>query len=196
MNLLCSHFPETINRANKNGQTPLHLASRANPPASYHHVPLTTKGLAKHGDDSSTVEALLKHNADINVVDKNGDTCLHCASAWGNLKSIRVLAQAGADPICCNYKGWTPQSYSISVQAEVYYKSLVAEWERRKAQEVIRMRERRGKGGGGLRLVKDEETQDDDGPSDGYRTRAESTESAKSTNDESNVTAKRNGTWK
>jgi uncharacterized protein len=154
---------------------------------------------SKAPEDSSTVEALLVHNADVHARDKNGDSCLHYASTWGNLKAVRALIQAGADPLQRNAQGWTPQYYSITVQAEVYYKNLVTEWEKRKAEEAIRTRERRGKGGGGLRLVKDEET-DRRGVPDGdeARLRAESMESVASsaTGDEMHVSLRRSDTWR
>lgn len=108
-------------------------------------------------EDGSTIEALLNHNSDPQAVDNNGDTCLHYASTWGNLKAVRALIQAGADPLQRNHQGWTPQYYSITFQADVYYKNLVAEWEKQKAEEAIRIKTRRGKGVGGLRLVIDEE---------------------------------------
>ena len=172
--LLCSHFPSTINRANKEGATPLHLASRAHPPPSALLSAHTITGAAKPAEDSSAVEALLVYDSNVHARDKNGDGSLHYASTWGNLKAMRALIQAGADPLQRNNQGWTPQYYSINVQTEVYYKNLLAEWETRKAEEGSRMRERRGKGGGGLRLVKDGEN--DQGASadgDEARTRAE-----------------------
>jgi uncharacterized protein len=197
--LLCSHFPPTINRANKEGATPLHLASRAHPAPSVLTSTQSVKITSKPPEDSSTVEALLAHDADVDAVDNIGNSCLHHASTWGNLKAIRALIQAGADPLQRNDQGWTPQYYSITVQAEVYYKNLVTEWEKRKAEEIIRTRERRGKGGGGLRLVKDEEHEERDVlDGDEARARAESMESLASsaTGDELHISLRRNDTWK
>jgi uncharacterized protein len=197
--LLCSHFLSTINQANREGATPLHLASRAHSPPSTLMATNPVKIPSKPSEDSSTVEALLAHNADVHARDDKGNSCLHYASTWGNLKVVRVLIQAGADPLKRNDQGWTPQCYSITVQAEVYYKNLVAEWERRKAEEAIRMKERRGKGGGGLRLVKDEENDHGARPDgDEARLRAESMESVASsaTGDELHVSLRRNDTWK
>ncbi len=131
--------------------------------------------------------------------DGNGDGCLHYASTWGNLKAVRALIQAGADPLQRNNQGWTPQYYSITVQAEVYYKNLVAEWEKRRANDVIRMKERRGKGGGGLRLVTgDEDHQGNVSDGDEARARAESMESIASsaTGDDLHISLRRNDTWK
>ena len=197
--LLCPQFPSMINRANKEGATPLHLACRAHPPPSALACTQSLKVSSKPPEDSSTVEALLNHDADVHAVDNDGNGCLHYASTWGNLKAVRALIKAGADPLQRNRQGWTPQYYSITVQAEVYYKNLVAEWEKRKAEEAIRMKERRGKGGGGLRLVKDEEN-DHGGLSDGHeaRARAASLESfaSSATDDELHVSLRRNDTWK
>lgn len=184
---------------NTEGATPLHLACRAHPPPSALTATQPVKVSSKPPEDSSTVESLLAHNSDVHAQDNNGNSGLHYASTWGNLKAVRVLIQAGADPLQRNHQGWTPQYFSITVQAEVYYKNLVVEWEKRKAEEVIRTRERRGKGGGGLRLVKDEEN--DDGGlsgSDEARTRAESLESVASnaTGDALHVSLRRNDTWK
>lgn len=75
----------------------------------------------------------------------------------------------------------------------------MAEWEKRKAEEAIRLKGRRGMGGGGLRLVKEEEN-DHEGLSDGdeARARAESLESLSSnaTGDELRVRLRRSDTQK
>lgn len=178
-----------INRANKDGATPLHLASQAHPAPSYPASPPATKAARRSVEASSTVDTLLQHNADIHAVDNNGDSCLHYASTWGNLLSIQALIQAGADPVHRNRKGWTPQSYSISVQAEVYYK---------KAQEADKMKERRGKGGGGLRIVKDDGHDEEDRRSTEVETTASpvSTERSASTSDGQHITMQRNETWR
>jgi uncharacterized protein len=191
--LLCSHFPTTINRVNKAGATPLHLASRAHPPSSTAIVTQSIKGSSKQGEDNSTVESLIIHNADVHALDSKGASSLHYAATWGNLKAVRALIQAGADPLQQDEKGWTPQYYSLTVQAEVYYRNLVAEWEKQKARDAIRTRERRGKGGGRLRLVTDEEN-DHEVVSDEDETRAhaESMESV----DKLDVSLQRNDAWK
>lgn len=70
----------------------------------------------------------------ISAQDHSGNTALHHASASGNLKALRALVVAGADPLAKNCSGWTPESYSVSVQAEVYFKSLINEWKERTAE--------------------------------------------------------------
>lgn len=112
----------------------------------------------KSPENLGVIETLIAHGADVNAQDKKGDTCLHNATAWGHLKAVRALIQAGADPLCSNYAGWAPHDYSLTVQADVYYRNLVAEWEKRKAEEKIQQNERRGKGGGAVRLVSEDES--------------------------------------
>jgi hypothetical protein len=75
--------------------------------------------------------------------DNHGDTPLHHASASGSLKALRILLSAGADPTATNAYDWTPLSYSQTVAAEVYFKNLIVELERRKADELRGEKERR-----------------------------------------------------
>jgi len=75
--------------------------------------------------------------------DNHGDTPLHHASASGSLKALRILLSAGADPTAKNAYDWTPLAYSQTVAAEVYFKNLVTELERRKAEGLRGEQERR-----------------------------------------------------
>ncbi len=90
------------------------------------------------------------------AADTSGNTPLHYASAYGQLKSIRTLLEHGADASARNAWSWTPVSYSASVQAEVYFKGLVNAAERERegmAATVTGVRSRGGsgpKGGGGM----------------------------------------------
>lgn len=59
------------------------------------------------------------------AADLDGNTALHYASAYGQLKAIRALLAAGANPGAKNRYSWTPVAYSSTVQAEVYFKGLV-----------------------------------------------------------------------
>ena len=159
--LLCQQFPESVDRRDRHGQTPLHLACTSQTiPAMNHLLQTGTKPRPRMPEE--TIETLIAHGADVRAKDAQGNTCLHNASAWGNLKAVRALIQAGADPLCKNKAGWTPEYYSITVQAEVYYRNLVAEWEKRKVEEELRANERRAKGGGGVRLVPQETDSDED----------------------------------
>jgi len=63
----------------------------------------------------------------LQAVDMDGNTALHHAAAYGQLKCIRALLEAGADPGKRNAWNWTAVSYSLSVQAEVYFRGLVGE---------------------------------------------------------------------
>jgi len=155
--LLCTSFPHVVNRPDHIGATALHLASRAHPTPSATTSTFATRISTKAAEDTSTIETLLAHDADVHARDTKGNTCLHYASAWGNLKAVRVLIQAGADPLARNNDGWTPEYYSVTVQAEVYYRNLVAEWEKRRAEENVRIREQRARSAAGVRLVTDDD---------------------------------------
>ncbi|KIW48491.1 uncharacterized protein PV06_01070 [Exophiala oligosperma] len=135
--LLCKHFPQTVNRPDYQGQTPLHLASCSQGAAIVpSYADQNSRPTTRTGEDNNTIDILIAYGADVNARDDQGNTCLHNATAWGNLKAVRALMQAGADPLRKNKAGWTPEYYSITVQAEVYYRNLVAEWEKRKASKA------------------------------------------------------------
>ena len=89
--------------------------------------------------------------------DLDGNTALHYASAYGHLKCIRMLLQAGASPVARNGFSWTPVSYSSTVAAEVYFRNLVGEIERRREGEREREREMNRRREGGVRVVGGEE---------------------------------------
>lgn len=55
------------------------------------------------------------------------NTPLHHASAFGHLKTLRLLISAGADHAARNAYKWTPIDYSATVAAEVYLRGLVRE---------------------------------------------------------------------
>ncbi|KAK5074940.1 hypothetical protein LTR64_001145 [Lithohypha guttulata] len=155
--LLCTEFPNTIDRPDHRGRTPLLLAAGAQAPVTT-KVVRGRKNTLQSNEDVGVVEALLRHGANVRARDHQGDTCLHQACAWGNLKTARVLVQAGADPLASNNAGWKPDAYSLSVQADVYFRNLVAEVEKRKAEDMQRRREgrRTNTGGGGqVRLVQE-----------------------------------------
>ncbi|KIV84480.1 hypothetical protein PV11_00255 [Exophiala sideris] len=197
--LLCRHFPRTINRPDHKGQTPLHLASSSQPmPTVTTIVDQTSRpGVTRPPEDNSTIEVLLAHGANVNAQDEQGNICLHNATAWGHLKAVRALVQAGANPRRTNKAGWTPEYYSITVQAEVYYRNLVAEWDKRRSQEEIRANERRAKGAGAVRLVP-REAESDDGQSETGRSRGSSERSRQSGESDAGlgITVDSLDTWK
>lgn len=85
--------------------------------------------------------------------DADGNTPLHHASAAGNLAALRLLLAAGANPLAKNDCDWTPLAYSQTVAAEVYFKNLVAEFERRKVEGLRVGEERERQRVAGVRLV-------------------------------------------
>jgi hypothetical protein len=89
--------------------------------------------------------------------DASGNTALHHASASGELKALRMLLAYGANPLASNAYAWTPVHYSASPQAEAYFKTLIIEFEKKKAEGKREMRERERQRGAGVRLVTDQE---------------------------------------
>ncbi|KAK5137205.1 hypothetical protein LTR08_000710 [Meristemomyces frigidus] len=85
--------------------------------------------------------------------DGEGNTPLHHASASGSLKALRILLSAGANPLAKNNYDWTPLAYSQTVAAEVYFKNLVAEFERRKVEGAKPGEERERQRAAGVRIV-------------------------------------------
>ncbi|ESZ93593.1 hypothetical protein SBOR_6022 [Sclerotinia borealis F-4128] len=68
--------------------------------------------------------------------DADGNTALHFASSNGHMLVLRTLLAAGADSERRNVWMWTPMAYSATIQAEVYFKRLVGEVEKRKEMRV------------------------------------------------------------
>lgn len=64
------------------------------------------------------------------------NTALHHASAFGQLKTLRLLIAAGADASARNMYHWTALDYSATVTAEVYFRGLIREREQRQALEL------------------------------------------------------------
>jgi len=85
--------------------------------------------------------------------DATGNTALHHASASGELKTLRMLLQYGANPLTPNAYSWTPVHYSATPAAETYFKTLIIEFEKAKAEEARQKNERERQRSGGVRLV-------------------------------------------
>lgn len=89
--------------------------------------------------------------------DISGNTALHHASAAGELKALRMLLQYGANPLASNAYSWTPVHYSATPAAEAYFKTLIIDFEKNKAEVKREMRERERQRNAGVRLVTDQE---------------------------------------
>ncbi|KAK5115553.1 hypothetical protein LTR62_001212 [Meristemomyces frigidus] len=138
--LLIGSFPRCIPYVNKTGLDALALASQ-------------------HPASTSLIPALLhhaSHPASPHSRDQDGNTPLHHASASGSLKALRILLAAGANPLAKNNYDWTPLAYSQTVAAEVYFKNLVAEFERRKVEGAKAGEERERQRAAGVRIVDEE----------------------------------------
>jgi hypothetical protein len=85
--------------------------------------------------------------------DISGNTALHHASAAGELKALRMLLQYGANPLASNAYSWTPVHYSATAAAEVYFKTLIIEFEKKKAEGKREAKERERQRTAGVRLV-------------------------------------------
>lgn len=88
-----------------------------------------------------------------NAHDVDGNTALHHASAAGELKIIRTLLQYGGNPMAQNAYNWTPVAYSSTAAAEVYFKNLVGEIEKMRAEGQMQARERERQRQAGVRMV-------------------------------------------
>ncbi|KAK2780960.1 hypothetical protein FQN52_001957 [Onygenales sp. PD_12] len=137
---LCTAFPHTIDRPDNNGATPLMLAAQSSnashPTQSTSLIPpkQRPRSSSNASEDTSTLAALLHKDASVTQADNVGNTALHYASAWGNLKAFRLLVSAGAPPLVVNHAMCTPADYALSIQAGVYFRSLVSEFERLKLE--------------------------------------------------------------
>jgi len=117
--LLATSFPRCIPWKNKQGADALMLTARSPHTALIPHL----LALSPASDPFRNPNHL--QSSPLQATDSSGNTPLHYASAYGQLKSIRTLLEHGADAGARNAWSWTPVSYSASVQAEVYFKGLV-----------------------------------------------------------------------
>ncbi len=107
---------------------------------------------ARHGQDSYVnwlVTTPAPHSADPHERDDRGDTALHYASAYGQLKVVHTLIAHGADPWAGNKFHWTPIDYSSTKAVEHYLRNLVADMERRKVGGARMRGDSGGSTGGG-----------------------------------------------
>lgn len=111
---------------------------------------------AQCAGSTALMPVLLSNAASPHVRDQDGNTPLHHASASGSLKALRILLAAGANPMAKNNYDWTPLAYSQTVAAEVYFKNLVAEYERKKVEGARQGEEIQKQRAAGVRMVQDE----------------------------------------
>ncbi|KAF2115275.1 ankyrin repeat-containing domain protein [Lophiotrema nucula] len=138
--MLAKRFPECIPWQNKMGLDALMLSCKSG-----------------HGTLHLIPTLLNLHPAILASADFDGNTALHHASAAGELKALRMLLQYGANPLAQNVYSWTPVHYSASAQAEAYFKTLIIEFEKKKAEDAREKRERERQRTGGVRLVTNED---------------------------------------
>lgn len=121
VNLLCTQGPAIsgILRRDMRGRDAIMYASRGGHDTCL-QILLTCAAVYK---DPKEVLA----NSDV-----DGNTALHFASSNGHMMVLRTLLAAGADSERRNVWMWTPIAYSATIQAEVYFKKLVSEVEKRK----------------------------------------------------------------
>ncbi|KAK7712921.1 Target of rapamycin complex 2 subunit avo2 [Botryosphaeria dothidea] len=110
--LLIARFPQCVPYVNINGMDVLMHASKNG-----------TSGLLPHLLNAPYPCSPLAH-------DDDGNTALHHASAAGELKCLRLLLQAGANPHALNAFAWSPLAYSRTQAAKLYFEDLIAEQER------------------------------------------------------------------
>lgn len=135
--LLIKEFPRSVTYRNARGMEAISLASQ-------------------HPNSTALIPLLLQQPefpASPHTKDAEGNTPLHHASASGSLKALRTLLAAGANPMAKNHHDWTPLAYSQTVAAEVYFKNLVAELERRKVEGQKAEEERERQRAAGMRVV-------------------------------------------
>ena len=146
--LLVRDFPNGIQLVNRDGLDALGLASMNASSTGLISV-LLNPALAGVDDGE-------EYAASVDVRDSDGNTPLHHASASGSLKALRILLAAGANPLAKNTHDWTPLAYSQTVAAEVYFKNLVAELERRRVEGLKADEERERQRAAGMRVVVDD----------------------------------------
>jgi ankyrin repeat protein len=143
---LVEAFPRSVVMVDARGIDALALCARSGDGESTALIPVLL-GLEGEAEGGRSLAAS-PHSRDA-----DGNTPLHHASAAGNLAALRMLLAAGANPLAKNDYDWTPLAYSQTVAAEVYFKNLVAEFERRKVEGLRVGEERERQRAAGVRLV-------------------------------------------
>ncbi|KAL8679771.1 MAG: hypothetical protein Q9186_003987 [Xanthomendoza sp. 1 TL-2023] len=167
--LLATKFPQCIPWKNKQGADAIMLSARTSPspPTTSTTSPTSPpypQSLTLQHQPTQPLLSTLLHLSPLPTAnllaaaDLDGNTALHYASAYGQLKAIRALLAAGANSGAKNKYSWTPVAYSSTVQAEVYFKGLVGAGGDGGGGGFRREGEggtsNRGVGGAGLRIVR------------------------------------------
>lgn len=159
--MLAKRFPECIPWQNKAGLDAVSCRySFPRSPMTY-QTNISPKLMLSCRSGTGTlhlIPTLLLHAPSIlTTYDHTGNTALHHASAAGELKALRMLLQYGANPLAQNAYSWTPVHYSATPAAEAYFKTLIIEFEKKKAEGKRVERERERQRNAGVRLVTDQE---------------------------------------
>ena len=149
---LVEAFPRSVVMVDARGIDALALCARSADGESTALIPVLL-GLGDEGEGVVVGGTGRGLGASPHSRDADGNTPLHHASAAGNLAALRMLLAAGANPLAKNDYDWTPLAYSQTVAAEVYFKNLVAEFERRKVEGLRVGEERDRQRAAGVRLV-------------------------------------------
>ncbi|OAL44885.1 ankyrin [Pyrenochaeta sp. DS3sAY3a] len=141
---LAKRFPDCISWQNKTGLDALMLSASSGS-GTLHLIPTLILHAPSHLPSP------------LHASDNTGNTALHHASAAGELKALRMLLQYGANPLASNAYSWTPVHYSATSAAEAYFKTLIIEFEKKKAEGKRAVAERERQRTAGVRLVTDQE---------------------------------------
>ncbi|EIN10402.1 ankyrin, partial [Punctularia strigosozonata HHB-11173 SS5] len=87
-------YPETLDWANSQGRTALHVAA--------------LKG------NEDLVRTFCDLGADYDLPDNQGNTALHYASAWGHVPIVQLLIERGCSYTVRNNEGFNPSDYAYS----------------------------------------------------------------------------------
>ncbi|KAL6707860.1 Target of rapamycin complex 2 subunit avo2 [Coniothyrium glycines] len=138
--MLAKRFPACVTWQNKTGLDALMLACKSSA-----------------GTRQLIPTLILNSPSILTAADVSGNTALHHASAAGELKALRMLLQYGANPLASNAFSWTPVHYSATSAAEAYFKTLIIEFEKKKAEGRRELKERERQRNAGVRLVTDQD---------------------------------------
>lgn len=124
IHIICERCPTSIPRRNVRGMNALMLAAMGGHDTAVQLLLTYAPGGLEDHDNPNEL---------LNAADHDGNTALHFASMYGHVPVLRTLLAAGANWEKRNGWSWQPVSYSATVQAEVHYKGLVGEIEKRNA---------------------------------------------------------------